>query len=123
MTQIKRTILSISLLLLVQGCQRHNTTVLGNQSASQKLLSPLQENKIRTIAIYQRTQKPHNAYRIIGKTSIARKDILGIERKPSMIMKLMQKKAHKLGGDGVIDIKVNNNTIDANVISYEKILI
>jgi len=80
--------------------------------------------------------KPHNAvtvysnhdhlqrpYRIIGKEVVSRYNFIGLERQSKALNDIMQNLAASMGGDAIINLKVDNQKIEGTVISFEKIVL
>jgi hypothetical protein len=72
------------------------------------------------IAFYHHSSAIKHPYRIIGKSSISRRNIIGISRQPSTLNAMLRKKAADMGGDAIIDFKQDNQKIEATIIAFEK---
>jgi len=75
------------------------------------------------VALYQPDQSPHAPYRIIGHARVSRYNLLGTERESVILDDMMKKMAASIGGDGLINIENNDDSVEGHVIAYEKILI
>lgn len=75
------------------------------------------------IAIYDEQHSPQAAYRVIGKAKISKYNILGVKRKDATVQNMIKKLAASVGGDAVIDLNQTSDTVQANIIQYQKILI
>ena len=75
------------------------------------------------MAVYQKNQIPHAAYRIIGIASVSKHNILGLERNETTINTMMKKFAVSIGGDALIDIKNNRDVVEAQVIQFQQVMI
>lgn len=77
----------------------------------------------QTVSLFTPKQSPHAAYRVIGVAKVSKYNLLGKERNQETVNTMMQKLAASIGGDGLIDMDQNENTVEAKVIAYQKILI
>jgi hypothetical protein len=75
------------------------------------------------IALYKSEQKPLTPYRIIGVASVSKHNLIGMERQEGTMHDMIKHLAASIGGDGVIDIRNENDSIKANIIQYQRILI
>ena len=73
------------------------------------------------IFLFTSKEPPHAAYRIIGKAKVSKYDGFGVARKD--LHDRIKKLAASIGGDGLIDYQNNVDSIEANVIAFQKILI
>ena len=76
-----------------------------------------------SVALFINDKTPHTAYRIIGTATISRYNLLGIKRKENTLHDMMKSLAASIGGDGLIDISINSDGMQANIIQFQKILI
>lgn len=75
------------------------------------------------IAFYSQEQKPSRPYRIIGIATVSKTNFIGITRREDAIDTIMQKLAASIGGDAVIDMRIDDHNVQANIIAFEKILV
>lgn len=75
------------------------------------------------IALYKSQQKPLTPYRIIGIASVSKRNLIGMEREEPTMHEMMRRLAASIGGDGLIDIRNENDSLQANIIQFQKILI
>ena len=75
------------------------------------------------VALYAGDKTPHTAYRVIGIAKISRYNLLGLKRQNATLEGMMKSLAASIGGDGVIDIYTNNDSMQANIIQFQRILI
>src|SRR3990167_480674 len=76
----------------------------------------------KMVAVYQKNQLPHAAYRVIGTANISKHNLLGFERDETTINNMMKKFAASIGGDALIDIKNNRDVVEAQVIQFQKVM-
>lgn len=74
------------------------------------------------IAFYAQHSSIKRPYRIIGKSSVPRRNIIGFTRQAKTINEIMRKKAATMGGDAIINIKQDSNNVEGVVIAFEKAL-
>lgn len=76
-----------------------------------------------TIAFYPQAFSIKRPYRIIGKETVSRYNVLGMERQPRSLDELLRRHAASMGGDAVMNISKDSQKVEATVISFEKVLL
>jgi len=76
-----------------------------------------------SIAFYSKESAIKHPYRIIGKETISRYNIIGLERQPQTLDELMKNLAASMGGDAIINITTDKQKIEGTVVSFEKVLL
>lgn len=77
------------------------------------------KKNLRTISFYTKG-KPNVPYEIIGEENISKFNLGGNKRQEAYIRKGMRELAAAMGGDAVIDIKRNTNSITGTVVAYQR---
>lgn len=110
-------IFSLSLI----GCATTNTNA--NTHTTAKKSFNLSENAIKknpiTVAFYTGENKPKKPYIIIGKETVSKYNKVGIKRQEAHIRDAMRHIAATLGGDAVINISNDANTVTGTIIAYK----
>lgn len=75
------------------------------------------------IAFYPEAAAIHRPYRIIGKETVSRYNLIGLERPPKNLDLLMKNLAASMGGDAIIDKRMDQKKVEGTVISFEKVLL
>jgi hypothetical protein len=75
------------------------------------------------VALYINDKGPHAPYRVIGVATISKRNLFGIERQDATLHEMMKKLAASVGGDGLINVSSNNESMQANIIAFQKIMI
>lgn len=100
--------------LASQFIQRESVTTITHQTYTAK--NPA------AVALYTSKSAPPAAYRIIGFTSVSKRNIFGMPRQNETVDMRMKKLAASIGGDGIIDVHSSENEVQAKVIAYQKII-
>ena len=77
----------------------------------------------KKITVFTQEKTPYTAYRVIGKATISKYNLLGLKREETTLKEMMKNLAASIGGDGIIDIHNNNDALQATIIQYQKILL
>lgn len=59
-------------------------------------------------------------YKVIGKETVSRYNLVGIKRQAALLHDRMRSLAASIGGDAVINIIADNDKVEGTVVSYEK---
>ena len=120
---------TIAIAFLVEGCAstRYPVQVASNFIHRQAVVATTKETYApknpKTVAIYHDEKKIATPYRIIGIAKVSKYNIIGKEREEAIIHDMMKKLAASIGGDALININTNEDTLQANIIAYQKIMI
>ncbi len=71
------------------------------------------------VALYSGQKKPEKPYVVLGKGSVSKYNQVGIKRQEANIRDVMRHMAAKLGGDAVINISHDANTVTGTVIAFK----
>ncbi|RDI48775.1 YajG family lipoprotein [Aquicella lusitana] len=77
----------------------------------------------KNVALFSEHKTPHAPYRVIGVATVSKYNILGMKREDETIHTMMKNLAASIGGDGIIDVSSNHESMKANIIAFQKILI
>lgn len=106
----------LSTVLLITSCaNKGHVVAITHETYPAK--NPLQ------VSLYDNNQSPHTAYRIIGIATVSKYNLLGTERQNATLNTMLKKLAASIGGDGLINVKTNEESMQGHVIAFEKILI
>lgn len=119
-----------SLALLLVSCSSttipSSTQYASNMIHRQKVVKTTKEKyppkKSQSVTFFNK-EIPQKAYRIIGVATVSKYNLFGIPREEAMLNDMMKDLAASIGGDGLMNISQNGDSLQANVIAYEKILI
>lgn len=95
--------------------QRQHVQITGNQSCAPK--NP------KHIALFINQDQPIIPYRVIGVATVARHNLIGLNRGDATIHEMMKNLAASIGGDGLMNISKSDDGMQATIIQYQKILI
>lgn len=73
-----------------------------------------------SVTLYTGKRNPNKPYIILGKESVSKFNRVGIKRQEANIRDAMRHVAATLGGDAVINISHDANSVTGTVIAYEK---
>ncbi|TAK76602.1 MAG: hypothetical protein EPO11_03995 [Gammaproteobacteria bacterium] len=123
-------LLTIAVVFLLGGCSTTNqsTPRVASNFINRQQVTPATNDiypskNPQTVAVYTDTHKPHAAYRVIGTASVSKYNLLGMKRQDATVQEMMKNLAASIGGDGLIDVKTNDESMQARVIAFQKILI
>ncbi|OGT37536.1 MAG: hypothetical protein A3F11_02650 [Gammaproteobacteria bacterium RIFCSPHIGHO2_12_FULL_37_14] len=121
------TAISITTLLMSCSTGKTPTQVASNFINRQSIVHTTRDTypakNPQQVALYAGDKTPHTAYRVIGIAKISRYNLLGLKRQDIALENMMKSLAASIGGDGVIDIATNNDSMQANIIQFQRILI
>lgn len=116
--------------LLLQGCSscaQSPTQMANNMINRQTLVSTTNERypakNPKRVAFYTNDKTPHTAYRVLGVATISKHNLIGVPRGQQTVNSMMKNLAASIGGDGVMNIDDNGETLRGNVIAFQRILI
>lgn len=81
------------------------------------------EKNPQMIALFDEEKKPLTPYRVIGKASVSKHNLLGMQRHDKTVDQMMKNLAASVGGDGLININNSEEKMEANIIQFQKIMI
>jgi hypothetical protein len=105
--------------LTLTACSTENTcpscqqTALNNKESSVIPKSPMK------VAFYTKS-KPNLPYNVIGNESISKFNAGGNKRQEANIRDGMRELAAAMGGDAIINIKHNDNSISGTIVAYQE---
>lgn len=116
--------------MLIGGCTttgQSGTQVAANFIHRQNVIPTTSETypakNPQTVAVYSKEHKPLTPYRIIGEATISKYNLLGMQRQENTLNKMMKSLAASMGGDGIMNVSMNNDHMKASIIQYQKIMI
>lgn len=116
--------------LLITGCcsscrspSQMASNVINQQSVTTTYAQQYPAKNPQQVAMYDTSKAPHAAYRVIGVATVSKYNLLGMPRKDNTVNDMMKKLAASIGGDGIMNVNTKGDTVQANVIAFEKILI
>jgi PBP1b-binding outer membrane lipoprotein LpoB len=62
-------------------------------------------------------------YKIVGKATVSKFNIVGIKRQEATIRDIMRQFAASLNGDALIDVTHNDKAISATIIAYKQVVV
>lgn len=74
------------------------------------------------VTLYNKEQKLLTPYRVIGIATISKYNLLGRKRPQETIEDMMKNLAASLGGDALINVSTNNDSIQGHVIQFQRVL-
>jgi len=112
---------------ILAGCTTMNSESPKNLKKGQACITYLtfkhQPKRGHIIAFYSEKTFIKRPYRIIGKETISRYNLIGFERQTKILQDLMKSLAASMGGDAVINITSDKMKIEGTVISFEKVIL
>ena len=123
-----QTVITIAVASLLASCTTNGqstTQVASNFLNKQQVITTtnVAAKNPQYVTVYAKDQSPHTAYRVIGRASVSKHNILGMKRGNATLEEMMKKLAASVGGDGLINIDNNNDSMQATIIQFQKILI
>ncbi len=112
---MKALFLIITIVLFFTGCASYQCC---DQTAKASQPQSMQKNPI-SVAFYKENEKPKAPYKVIGKETVSKYNIVGIKRQEASIHDAMRSLAASMGGDAVIDVKHDDKTVSGTVIGFE----
>lgn len=120
---------SIAISLLLLGCTHpHSPTQMASNFINRQSVVPTTNETYpakspQHVAVYNNASAPLMPYRVIGVASISKFNLLGVERKEATMHTMLKQLAASAGGDGIINLNSDKNTMQAHIIAYQHILI
>jgi hypothetical protein len=128
--RISSAILAITTCLSITGCatQQHSPVQMANhfihnENVTQTTADTFPAKNPKQVAIYSSEKIPSTPYRVIGVATVAKHNLLGMQRADTTIHTRMKEIAAAIGGDGIININNSNEQMQASIIQFQKILI
>lgn len=75
------------------------------------------------ITLYSDEHKPLSPYRIIGIATVSKRNLMGGQRGNETVDAMMKNLAASIGGDALIKTSNSDETVKANIIQFQRILI
>lgn len=105
------------------SCSTLNTTHPTNDHAQNLKQKTSANKKCRknpmTVSFYQTTESLNIPYTIIGNETISKYNTVGIKRQQATIHDAMRTLAASMGGDAIVNIRHDENTVSGTVIAYQ----
>lgn len=130
---MKRSLWVFSLALVttvLTGCQTnqsHPTRMASNFINREEIIHTTKETypakNPQRVAVFTPDKVPHIPYRIIGVATVSKYNMMGKKRSDATVHQMMKKLAASIGGDGLIDLNNNEETMKAKVIAFHRVLI
>lgn len=121
---------TIMVAFLLGGCAtkgQSSTQVASNFINRQHVVTTTQDTypakNPQSVAVYSADKTPHAPYRVIGVATVSKYNLLGMQRKEDTVHDMMKKLAASVGGDGLINMSTGNESVQANIIAFQKIMI
>jgi hypothetical protein len=121
---------TITVAFLLEGCStrgQSTTQVASNFINRQQVVTTTKETypakNPKAVAVYTPDKTPHAPYRVIGVATVSKYNLLGMQRKDDTVHDMMKKLAASVGGDGLINMSTGDESIQANIIAFQKIMI
>lgn len=110
--------------LTLSGCAYINGRSIPPTSAKTTTKTAAKQNdtqltKKKDISAISLNTTPTQPYTILGKEIVSQFNIVGNRRSEGIIQDKMRNLAAELGGDAVINIKRNDNTIQGTIIAFD----
>lgn len=96
----------------------HASTELTNNLASPATAPPKKDPL--TVAFFNHGKKPKQKYVVVGKETISKYNFVGVKRQEAIVHDAMRTLAASMGGDAIIDITHDDETISGTVIAFQK---
>lgn len=128
--RVSSAILAMTFSLTITGCatQNHSPVQMAshfihNENVTQTTTDTFPAKNPKQVAIYSSEKIPSTPYRVIGVATVAKRNLLGVQRADITIHNRMKEIAAGIGGDGIININHNSEQVQASIIQFQKILI
>lgn len=117
-------LIAIFIISILTGCATSKTSTPANTpAASVKKPAALTEHAMKknpiTVAFYTGASKPEKPYIVLGKETVSKYNKVGIKRQEAHIRDAMRHIAATLGGDAVINISHDANSVTGTIIAYK----
>jgi hypothetical protein len=106
-----------------QSSSRMAANFINKQNVVTTTKEPYPAKSPEVVAFYTSQRKPQRPYRIIGMATVSKYNLFGIQRQEATLQSMLQKLAASVGGDAVINLTHDDQSIQANIIAFEKILV
>lgn len=123
-------LVTIAFAFLLGSCSStgQSPTQLASNFIYQQKIVPTTKNTYpaknpQKITLYTNEQKPLTPYRIIGVATVAKHNLIGMQREEATLNDMIKNLAASMGGDGLINVSTNEEFMEANIIQFQKILI
>ncbi|HVY53316.1 MAG TPA: hypothetical protein VHA13_02235 [Gammaproteobacteria bacterium] len=77
-------------------------------------------NDPQRILFYNVNSAIKRPYRVIGKSTVSERNIIGFKRNTETVHDIMRKIAASMGGDAIINIQKDDQNIHGTIILFEK---
>ena len=113
----------IFIALFLSACAANNDT-LATDKPDPALITPPQchHHHDPLHVSFLTNENPNHPYQIVGQAKVSKYNVAGVKRQAATVHDIMRELAASLDGDAIINIKHDDRTVTATVISYKKIM-
>lgn len=116
--------------LLLANCANHpiSSTQAAHNFINRQTVTPTSSEQYparnpKNVTVFNEVKKPHAPYRVIGVAKISKYNVLGMKRHDHTLHSMMKNLAASMGGDGLINVNMREDNLEADIIAFQKILI
>lgn len=105
--------------LILTGCASNTQKKTSSPQKPATVKTKVSHKNPISVKLYSGKSQPEAPYVVLGKHTVSKYNLVGIKRQEAHIRDAMKSHAATLGGDAVINITHDANTVTGTVIAYK----